>query len=193
MELFSFPRTISEWWEMEEGIANANALSSSNAVQVAKLTSTNLLIQKSTLELAHKYDLSTNALAEATARLSIVEAKQTDRHISQTQRNLILALLKNAPRGPLAKACVGDDPEAEAFFRELLNILNAAGYPHSETATMVGGIPRRGLHLSVGDTNNMPPHASSLFFALRIADTNLMVWQQGNLPSDTVRLTVYRK
>ena len=57
MELFSFPRTISEWWEMEEGIANANALSSSNAVQVAKLTSTNLLIQKSTLELAHKYDL----------------------------------------------------------------------------------------------------------------------------------------
>lgn len=65
MELFCLGHSINEGVKLENSVSQANK-------QVEDTKSNLLVLSKATLELAHRYDLSTNALAEANARLASI-------------------------------------------------------------------------------------------------------------------------
>jgi hypothetical protein len=72
MELFALGNSIREGAKLEGEVSDAKERASSNEVQVAELNSNNLVLSSNVLELAHLYDQSTNALAEAQARLAAI-------------------------------------------------------------------------------------------------------------------------
>lgn len=75
--------------QAEETAGKANVLASSNEVQVA-------IFSIKLIELAHQYDLSTNALAEADHRL--LEASNTAARAEQAVNNANIAILQNLNR-----------------------------------------------------------------------------------------------
>jgi hypothetical protein len=66
MELFALGHSIREGRKLEQAVALSQERVSTNELEVASL-------RKATIELAHQYDLSTNALAEANARLATIK------------------------------------------------------------------------------------------------------------------------
>jgi hypothetical protein len=65
MELFLLGHSIREGIKLEDKVSEANKRTAKAELAIAALN-------KSTIELAHQYDLSTNALAEANSRLSAI-------------------------------------------------------------------------------------------------------------------------
>ena len=75
MEFLALGHAIPEAVRLEKNVASANERASTNELQVLELKTNLAELNKATLELAHQYDLSTNALVEAYARLA--EASNT--------------------------------------------------------------------------------------------------------------------
>jgi hypothetical protein len=111
-------------------------------IQVEKLREGNLVLQTNVdslnsvvLQLAHEYDLSTNALAEANVRLAQarseakeLETKLKPRNISPQARTNLALQLNWVPRGTVEIVMSDRDAECMAFGLEIKKALIAAGF-----------------------------------------------------------------
>jgi hypothetical protein len=103
------------------------------------------------LNLAHEYDLSTNALAEADARLaqahseaSELEAKLKPRIITQAQHDVFVQFLKSVPLLPDDRntwiICSSPNGETSDFLNQVRKMLDDAGYGATSGMPFQGGL-----------------------------------------------------
>jgi len=128
-EVFCLPFSIYGTADADIKAGRANERASTNEIQVG-------ILSAKLLELAHQYDLSTNALAEANARLDQahseageLEAKLKPRNISPQARTNLALQLNRVPKGNVEIIMSDRDPECMAFGLEIKKTLVAAGFP----------------------------------------------------------------
>jgi hypothetical protein len=104
-------------------------------------------LNSAVLQLAHEYDLSTNALAEATTRLA--EAKSADVELQKLKQDRIITpekqmefvnFLKFAPKKPMWVASASLAGETGRFVNKIRALLDAAGYGVASSSSPLDGM-----------------------------------------------------
>ena len=105
----------------------------------------------------------------AKAEREILELKERlkPRHLSNDERDRLLARLRLGPKGPVEIVCPVTDAEACDFAHELRQVLDAAGFaPVSMGMMSIVGIPT-GVRLRQRDLGAAIPHLQALYETLR--------------------------
>jgi hypothetical protein len=147
MEFFALGHAIPEAVRLEKDVASANDRAFTNELQVLDLKTNLAELNKATLELAHQFDLSTNALAEANARLEesklaaieLQKLKQ-DRTITPEQQMQFVSFLKRFPKKPMWVAAASLAGENGRFVNKIRALLDAAGYAVTSSTPPIDGI-----------------------------------------------------
>jgi hypothetical protein len=139
MELVFLGHAIPEAIKLENEVASANERAYTNELQVLSLRTNLAGLNKATLELAHQYDLSTNALAEAESRLvqahseaAELEYKLKPRTVTQAQHDEFVRFLISSNFLPSDTntwiLCSNPNDETQNFIKQVRKMLDDAGY-----------------------------------------------------------------
>lgn len=99
--------------------------------------------------------------AEALRATTSLEAKQAPRSLTDAQRTDLTRLLSNGPKGQLFVVPKTFDEEAEAFAKQISDVLVASGFTLSSLPPpRPMSLGRSGAFLWVHDMAKPPPHAA---------------------------------
>lgn len=160
-----------EFWEAAKSDIQAEQLMKGNLVLQTNVASLNGAV----IQLAHQYDLSTNALAEANARLAQahseaneLEYKLKPRTITQSQHDDFVRFLTNVPNKPSTTntwvICSNPSGETTAFVMQIRKMLDDAGYGANSDCPLrdglVNGMNGSGVFNSWSMSMPLPPNIS---------------------------------
>lgn len=97
--------------------------------------------------------------AEALRATAALEARQAPRALAQQQRDDLLNLLANGPKGKVIVQSDWTDAEAKAFAEQIKSVLQDAGFEIVPVTLQVLTLLDRGAFIFLRDKSQPPPHA----------------------------------
>jgi hypothetical protein len=165
--------------ENDKEAANAINLAGQADEHAAETESNNLVLNThfealsiAVIRLAHQYDLSTNALAVADAKLAQAESdiaaassaannanialQNLNRHLTYNQKLQLFRLIDASPKGKVSFMVPQDVPDGVILASDILSVFNADGWGVGRVtrpAQIITSAPSDGIVLN-GSTNN---------------------------------------
>jgi hypothetical protein len=136
------------------------------------------------------------AEGEKLARIKL-EEKIRPRTLSPEQAAAMLAILKDAPKGPVFINPDWTNPEAKIFAAHIATVLEAAGFSPSklvgDSAPLSYGKLGALFVVNIGQQQHQPAHLKPLHDALRAIGYDFLVYAEGYVPPDAVLIGISAK
>jgi hypothetical protein len=121
-----------------------------------------------------------------------LQEKLKPRVLSAAQRDQLIRLLAQSPRGPVEVFQVEGDREAFEYAEQIANTLHSAGWDTVSRSTLLG-TSLRGICIAVHDAKSAPPYAATLQHSFAAVGLELPGIEQEVLSEAAVRIIVGTK
>jgi hypothetical protein len=163
------------WWDSLEAVSKFNSLMSWTAGVLGVLAaicgvliiiSGNRKDELKDLRDAQVKEQADKREEELRTRVVAAEEAKRPRELTPEQKNKLLVMLKESPKGHVDLRAPLSDDEAAMFALKLRAVLVEAGWETSNSAIRTANIGARGLYVEIFGTTISPPHADALLKAL---------------------------
>jgi hypothetical protein len=149
-----------EWWYGRQAAAVAGELQIKASVKIATLGRETAALRKSAA--VFNKEAADARLIASNVQLTLAEL-EAPRTVTPRQQRIIVAALRNAPKGPVSVvSAITDDTDAKVFSASIKQTLIRAGYsvvPAQGRLHSVLSWSAPGAYLVVHDVNRAPPYA----------------------------------
>ncbi len=211
---------MSEWWNVLASVVRVNAwaqyltlifLVLSAATTVLSLSTTRriaVLKDEATKEVLEQKEAKSEAalinlkplvaanppepkrVAEEAKPKADETDKSHDRHLTADQKQKLTSLLASRPKGAVNVAHMANDPESEAFAKEILGALVASGWKAASVGA-TGEFPgSKGLHFQIKSIQEEPENAKYIIHTFIELGMKPNTELNKSLPDFTLRLVV---
>jgi hypothetical protein len=120
-------------------------------------------------------------------------AAEGQRSLTKAQKDKLVSLLTGRPKGQVSVTCMANDLEAQAFFNELVHVMDSTGWKVVKTAPTAVAGTSKGLHFQIKSPDQEPENAKYLIHSFIEAGVKPSTELNKAVPDNTLLLIVGHK